>query len=1629
MSLDPIRTSYEITNSYLQYLLTAFPIKDPALRSQFKRELQKTGHFIKGPILESTPPFQTGRTIRELIDSGILSPRFIGLAEQQFPWPLFKHQEEAIRKTLVDKRNVVICTGTGSGKTEAFLIPVLNHLFREAKNGTLSPGVRALLLYPMNALANDQLKRFRRLFASYSEITFGRYTGETKETKREAEEHFRKNFPLEPRVPNELLSREEMRARPPHFFLTNYAMLEYLLLRPKDCAFFDEEFANSWRFIVIDEAHTYNGAKGIEMAMLIRRLKDRVVESEKGRLQCIATSATLGKGHDDFSDVVQFASQLFSEPFEWIEEDETRQDVVEAKLLPVESSEDRWGKPFLQFYRECKGRIDQGLDNVVSHILEIGEKNDVPEEVLSMAEAAASESDVPFSRLLYEILRGDANLQALREYLGEKPRLLDEISKAVFPEIPEQEARETLAALVELAVKAKPGRESVSLLPARYHLFVRALEGAYLSLEPEVKLFLDRRENDKVNGDEYPVFEIATCRRCGAVYIVGEIRKNNGREYMKQTAFISEENIEKAEFFLLQTREEGQGVIENEDEFVAYGGGPSDRERQLFHLCGGCGGIVRQGSIKSLCDCPEDFNTKWSLLKVPSRDNQVHNCPSCGSRSGGGLGVVHRFLTGQDAPVSVLTTSLYQQIPARKNQESETKVPEVASPDDNGWVTTHRKPQPYSGHPGRGGQLLLFSDSRQDAAFFPCYLTRTYSQILRRRLILKTLKKHSDDVLSNRWRLQDLVEPLCREAEDLNIFPGDMSLQEKKNEVWKWLLKELMPLDRRNSLAGLGLLSFSLTRPEDWSAPSPLLKDPWYLIEDEIWTLYQILLDSFRIDRAVEFPDNVSPKDETFAPRNQEDYYRNNGSNTKRHIHSWSTSGKGRLNRRLDYLMKIRKRGEAGETSREEMSEVLSGVWKSLQLEASHSPWRHHFHSLQIEGEGVVYRIGHNLWEIRSTMVGHELEWFQCDTCGYLTTRNVRGVCPTYCCEGSISPCDPYRVFSENHYRRLYMNLDPIPLVAEEHTAQLKGEAAAHLQDRFVRGEVNVLSCSTTFELGVDVGELEAVLMRNMPPSAANYIQRAGRAGRRTDSSAFSLTFAQRRSHDLTHFAEPERMVSGRIRPPHFEIQNEKIVRRHMYATAMAMFWMQKPSLFGNVDAFFFKNDPGGPEGLAEFLSGKPDDLKNVLRRIVPRSLAEPLGIEDWTWVDQLLDRQNGVLTRAAEEMRGDVAALQMARKERLDRWAPSDYILRAINTLRQRPIIDYLSSRNVLPKYGFPVDVVELQILHHGNEARQLELSRDLRIALSEYSPGSQVVAGGRLWESHGLKRLPNRGWPRYHYAICANCNRYHSRLEDTGELPEYCEACGALLQGRKKGHFVIPEFGFVTSKKNPSRPGESRPPRVFSSRVYFSGDTSSEEKQIKVPLNSTALIASAARDGKLAVINSVKFKICHVCGFALRANQKTPSPHKDQYDKECSGVLITEDLGHEFRTDILDLRFEGYSSSSKDFWPSLLYALLEGASEVLNVHRDDLDGCLYPYSLDPSSRALILFDDVPGGAGHVHRLMEGEDLLKELLTATISKVDGKCGCAKDTSCYGCLRNYRNQFCHDNLKRGLVSRFLKGIL
>ena len=297
-----------IDKEYREYLRSSYSFGNDKYQDLYEKRLNEE-ELYKGPFLHMSMPFKKGHSLNQLIDKNIVDSDFRKLGNIHLNRTLYLHQEKSIEK-IADKRNIVVTTGTGSGKTECFLYPIINEIMKERRNGNKEPGIRAMFLYPMNALVNDQIDRLREILRSYPEITYGSFTGDTPENYKDGgtREKFAEKNGIESLPDNELVTREEMRNNPPSLLFTNYSMLEYMLIRPKDSVLFNPENLNNWRFIVLDEAHTYGGALGIELSMLLKR----VTGFAKKKPNFILTSATLGEKNKSDKDIVSFAKKLTS---------------------------------------------------------------------------------------------------------------------------------------------------------------------------------------------------------------------------------------------------------------------------------------------------------------------------------------------------------------------------------------------------------------------------------------------------------------------------------------------------------------------------------------------------------------------------------------------------------------------------------------------------------------------------------------------------------------------------------------------------------------------------------------------------------------------------------------------------------------------------------------------------------------------------------------------------------------------------------------------------------------------------------------------------------------------------------------------------------------------------------------------------------------------------------------------------------------------------------------------------------------------------------------------------------------------------------------------------------------------
>ena len=414
-------------------------------------------------------------------------------------------------------------------------------------------------------------------------------------------------------------------------------------------------------------------------------------------------------------------------------------------------------------------------------------------------------------------------------------------------------------------------------------------------------------------------------------------------------------------------------------------------------------------------------------------------------------------------------------------------------------------------------------------------------------------------------------------------------------------------------------------------------------------------------------------------------------------------------------------------------------------------------------------------------------------------------------------------------------------------------------------------------------------------------------------------------------------------------LDNATIVRRHLHSVALAAFLKDHRTIRNVHD--FFEADVNSTSGVALFrawLDSHPADLGSAIARVTPHAVQPEVATSGWGWVEALFE-PGDVIRRSAgwvEPMPRFVTTWQSwTRRSTRPSWRSSTEPRMPIDSSRRRyaarQLLNFLARRNVLPKYGFPVDVVPLDLSRTGDrDAARLELDRDLRVAISEYAPGGEVVAAKAVWISLGLKSQIGRAWPSRHWAVCRVCGAYRDGLT---EVAPACSVCGSTdVDPMRNGRYVIPVFGFVGERAKRS-PGESRPGRVGTTETFFTdykeGDPTTFEEVAELFGPGGRVEVRVSRQGRLTVLNRGPmgrgFQLCPRCGHG----EPAPAPgaagrgrrragHRDirrAVGRDCSNWLEAAQLGHEFLTDVVEIRTS--SPLSDEAARSALYALLEGS------------------------------------------------------------------------------------------------------
>lgn len=1548
--LNPIEQSEFIEKEYREYLKDSFNFHSKEYQNQFIKGLEKESLY-KGPYLNLNLPFTSSYSINELIDRGEMSPLFKKLSHIDFEQKLYTHQYNSLKK-INDGKNVVITTGTGSGKTESFLYPILNSILRDIENDNNGPGIRAIFLYPMNALVNDQIDRIRKILCDYSEIRYGFYTGDTPNSPEGKYRNYKKDLEAinDCVIPdNEVLFRDEMRLNPPHLLFTNYSMLEYLLLRPKDVGLFNSKYLDHWKFVVLDEAHTYNGALGIELSYLLRRLTGLMNKKP----QFLLTSATLGDKGKDEDKIIKFATSLTSADY-------TKDDIIFSDRVYLDKSNAKY-----EISNSDYIELDKNIEDI-NELRKIANKyNDIKTNDIKL--------------LLYELLFQDKNVYRLYEQLVNNSNLfIDVLNNLKIYDLDTL----GLVALIHLINKARKNRKMI--YDIKYHTFIRTLSGAYVTLKPDNQLVLlpTKYLND------YRVFELANCRYCNTPYIIG--KKAGDFLYQNRDVDIYENYEEDNAFACLDYFLIKENV---QDETL------DPKLIEKYTVCSKCGWIYPTDNMNAKkCDCGEQYRVDlYRVNSYSEKRNNITTCPICDHSSQ--RGVVSSLNLGKDAATAILSQILY------KSMDSNEKI---IKPKDEEFSFENFDIVSQPIRKEKIKQFLAFSDSRQQASFFASFFERNHLRFLRKRLIWEVIKNNNYEDI----RFEGLLGKLESIISEKQLF--DNNNYSSNKQAWITALYELLNVDGDYGAGNLGLFHYKL----DLSNALNNISDDviartfgrYNINRTDLENIINVVFSLFRDHGAIDYTASAMTPEE----RKEEFSYRRFQISVKMQlqpgvnadgIYSFLPKTEHVENNQLKYIMKV------CNCNRDEAINILKMLFINIGV-------RFNIFTPYEEVAYDAYRISVDKYVLSNYK---NSKYYSCNKCGTITPFNTHNVCTNPDCDGILEECDPDKLFENNYYRKQYLNKKIERVIIKEHTAQLSSKEAKEYQKQFKNKLINILSCSTTFEMGVDIGDLETVFMRNVPPTPANYVQRAGRAGRSDDSSAFVLTFCGNSSHDYTYFETPQKMISGRITPPNFDLKNEKIVIRHLLAASLGSFFRRNPEYFDNIDKLVLNN---GIDLFKKYIESKPEDLNEYINNkiLIPEMYEE---FKDYKWYEFAMSDAD-YLDRFVDSVKEVINDFQKAYDEAMADNKPglAVYYENEIKKIRSTEVIEYLSKYNVIPKYGFPVDVVSLEIWENGKELKdKYDLDRDLSIAISEYAPESEIIVDKKKYTSRYIVPPKDHSeFTKNYYYLCPKCER-----DNVSHIPsklKACQYCGESNDVTVDDFFIEPKYGFRTGENATS--GTLKPKKTYTGRKIYLGKGVSKDN---LSIKNGYLTINTTEDDELLVMNETNFFMCPDCGFT-KIDKTKPIiyplnwEHLNFKGYKCENQTLKGlRLGHRFKTDVATIAVNEMIDWEHAI--SFLYAILEGISQQYNIDRRDIDGIVV--SREDGSHDLLIFDNVPGGAGHVKRILD-ENEFRSTLYLALEKVSQNC-CDENTSCYNCLRNYENQFYHKDLKRINAKEVIEKIL
>jgi len=1522
---------------------------------------------------------------------------------------LHKHQDEAIRIARTGV-SYVLTTGTGSGKSLAYIIPIVDHVIR---NGT-GKGIQAIVVYPMNALANSQLGELGKFISPDDlpgAVSFARYTGQ--ESNEE---------------------REKLLKNPPDILLTNYVMLELILTRYKDKPLIEK--SKTLSFLVLDELHTYRGRQGADVAMLVRRVREAFGVAG---LQCVGTSATIaGRGTLTAQkvEVARVSSRLFGcdvEPDNVIGETLRRStedlDFGSVELLTQLAD-------VIKSYAEPT-ELEAYYGHLLSSWLEtsIGLEREEGSGLYKRAKPRAIGGEDGAAKELSELIHVDAGLCA-------------------------EVIRRHLLAGYELE---DPNKNNQPPFAFRIHQFLSRGDSVYATIESKTERYITLRGQRFVPGDRARLlYPLVFCRECGSEYYV-----------VKLTGSGLERHVERRELTDVPTEQDRKENPETEAGFLAVGIDASwlENENELLEtLPDDFLGVNRRGETVVTAQgrkilphmikvTPTGLiNSEGeSYLYIPA---PFRFCPCCGvaysARTSGDFTKLTTLGTeGRSSVITLLSLSMVRILKA-----------------DNSLPTEARK-------------LLSFTDNRQDAALQAGHFNDFVQVGLLRSALYRAVALAGPGGLE-----YDKIVPAVFEALKLPFaeyakepdLTGKLAIgstNEALREVIGYRIYRDLERGWRILLPNLeqcGLLSIDYAGLSDFCAN----ESAWSKCHEVLAhaspptrkKIIRVLLDIMRRGLAISVEYLNQEHQETMKSHCRQHLLEEDatawtlgdGENLFTAAMLWPVSkGGGGNDKDSIYLSGLSAYGQYLRRVN-----TFTGLATPLKVQDAAIIIQDLFEALRKEG----------LVETAAKLGGSEP----------VNAYRLKAAAMIWKAGDGKVPYDPVRMprqpdkglrinpFFVQFYREEGGSLQGYE--AREHTAQVKAEMREEREKRFASGALPVLYASATLELGVDIKDLNAVNMRNIPPTPANYAQRSGRAGRNGQPAIVFSYCSTYRSHDQYFFRRPLLMVAGAVLTPRIDLSNEDLVASHIHSVWLAA--------SGANLGFSMKEviDTADIDRLPIFDS-IADQLKRPSLSALAKSHSEAafsgfeteLAESGWwqpDWIDITIANAFNAFNQACERWRTlyrtawkqadlhsriikDNSRTFIDKQRSKSLRAEAEAQLELLTSSDGRSDADfytyrYFASEGFLPGYNFPRLPLSAYIpgKRPGGFAKPDQfLSRPRFLAVSEFGPRSIIYHDGSRYRIERVIMETNDNLAAEssiavaRAKICSTCGYLH--IETETSFADVCEWCGKPLTELKKNLFRMQSvstrrldrinsdeeersrigYNIMTSVRFSEQGGRAR---CTTATVAYEGKTLA-----KISYGPAALIWRLNTGWRRRVPGSPDGFLLDVeRGYWARNqaddsdNDSNPlSPRTERvvpYVEDRRNCLIIQPNIHPALED----------EENKIAWMASFEAALKSSIRE-EYQLEDSELASEPLPSAQQRDLILIYEASEGGAGVLRQLVEDPSALQRIGHAALEichydpanaedrggPEGSKEGC--EAACYDCLMSYSNQQDHEKLDRTLV--------